>query len=81
MVWQDIAISIASWLAIAALVPSVVGPHKPALSSSLITAACVATFGISYFTLGLLASAASSALLFLLWTVLAWQKWRDGRVQ
>jgi len=76
MQWQDIAISIAQWVAIVAMLPSVFGKDKPALSSSLLTTACIALFFVSYLTLGLIVSAISSAFLLVTWSTLAYQQWR-----
>jgi len=76
MIWQDIVIAIASWAASAALLPSLLGQDKPALSSSMFTGCIVATFGVCYATLGLSSAAASAAVLSLLWFVLAFQQWR-----
>jgi predicted benzoate:H+ symporter BenE len=77
MVWQDIVIAVCSWAATLALLPSIWGSDKPALSSSLFTAAIVITFGICYFTLGLLSAAASAWVLAAAWLILAYQKWRQ----
>ncbi|MEK7093701.1 MAG: hypothetical protein AAB927_04450 [Patescibacteria group bacterium] len=81
MQWQDIAISIAQWAAVAALVPSIFSKDKPALSSSLLTCACVATFMVSYLTLGLIVSGISAASLLLAWVILAYQQWRIVRAR
>ncbi|MBV9159108.1 MAG: hypothetical protein JO019_00750 [Candidatus Kaiserbacteria bacterium] len=79
MHWQDIAISIAQWLSIIALFPTVAAKEKPALSSSILTTACIAVYSICYITLGLWISATSAALLALVWMLLGWQKWRQGK--
>lgn len=76
MQWQDIVISLCSWAATAALVPTIIGKDKPALSSCLLTAALVTTFGICYVTLDLYSAAASSWLLAGAWLTLAVQQWR-----
>lgn len=79
MHWQDIVIALCSWLASAALIPSLVSADKPALTSSLFTFAIVATYGVCYVSLGLWIAALSSALLSIVWLTLAYQKWRQGR--
>lgn len=61
----------------AALLPSLIGRDKPALSSSLMTGTLIAIFGYTYFTLGLYSSTVSSAVCALAWFVLAIQKWRQ----
>ena len=81
MQWQDIAISVAQWAAIIALLPSVFSKDKPALSSSLLTTACVAVFFVSYLTLGLVVSTISAAFLLAMWATLAYQQWRIVRAR
>jgi hypothetical protein len=76
MHWQDIAISIAQWVSIVALFPSVWSNDKPALTSSLLTAACIVVYAVAYLTLGLTVSTVSATLLLVMWLVLAYQKWR-----
>ena len=76
MQWQDIAISVAQWASVIALFPSVFSRDKPALSSSLLTTACISLFFVSYLTLGLVVSAISAAFLLVTWATLAYQQWR-----
>lgn len=76
MMWQDVVISICSWAGTIALLPSIFGKDKPALSSCVFTAVIVTTFGICYFTLGLFSAAASAWFLAAAWSVLAFQQWR-----
>ncbi len=77
MIWQDVVISIGSWVAIAALIPTLLAAHKPALWSSIITALTVGTFAVCYLTLSLWSAALSSAVLAIVWLILAIQKWRQ----
>ena len=77
MHWQDIVISLGQWLMTAALIPSLLGKDKPALSSSLMTGTLIAIFGYTYFTLGLYSATVSSSVCALAWFVLAVQKWRQ----
>ena len=81
MQWQDIAISVAQWVAIVAMLPSVFSKDKPALSSSLLTVGSVIVFFVSYLTLGLFVSALSAAVLLVTWLVLAYQQWRIVRAR
>jgi hypothetical protein len=75
MQWQDIVISICSWAGTIALLPSIFGRDKPALSSCIFTTIIVTTFGVCYFTLGLFSAAASAWVLAGAWLVLAVQQW------
>ncbi len=74
MVWQDVVISIGQWIFVVALLPSVFGKDKPALSTSLITGAVLAAFAVTFATLLFWNSAISAAILSLTWFVLAVQK-------
>ncbi|MFA7309614.1 MAG: hypothetical protein WC050_01780, partial [Candidatus Paceibacterota bacterium] len=65
MVWQDIVISIGGWAATFALVPTLIGRDKPAISSCFFTFTIVASFSICYATLGLWSSTVSSGVLAL----------------
>jgi len=74
MVWQDIVISIGSWLFIIALIPSIRGKEKPPVSTSILTGSVLAVFSLTYATLELWISVASTALLAGAWFILAVQK-------
>lgn len=76
MEWQDIVLSVGGYIFILALLPSILGDDKPALSSSLMTGSILGVFAAVYASLGLTSSAISTALLALAWLFLAWQKWR-----
>ena len=76
MVWQDIILSIGSWLFIIALIPSILGKNKPPISTSVLTGSVLAVFSLTYATLELWLSVASTALLSLAWFLLAVQKYR-----
>lgn len=80
MQWQDIVLSVGSWVFIAALIPTILGTEKPALSSSVLTGLVLAVFAGVYGSLGLWTSALSAAALSAGWWVLAWQKYRAGRM-
>lgn len=77
MQWQDILITIGSWIFAIALVPSILNrTSKPALSSSLITASILTIYVVVYASLRFWGSAASTALVAAAWWILAYQKWR-----
>lgn len=77
MIWQDAVFAVGSWLLSAALLPMVFGPHKPALSSSLFTAAILTVYALTWCSQSMYAAAASCGLTALLWYVLALQKVRQ----
>lgn len=77
MAWQDIILTVGNYIFAIALLPSVFGPDKPALSSSLMTGTVLAIFGVVYLSLGLVSSTFSVALTSVIWFVLAYQKWRS----
>lgn len=81
MPWQDIVISVGQWAMTAALVPSLIGPNKPAVSSSIMTGTLIAIFGITYASLDLWSATVSSGVCALAWFVLAWQGWRRKRAR
>lgn len=71
--WQDYVISICILVFIVALLPSVRGSDKPALSTSLITASVQLVLTLTYVTMELWYSVATGIVLFLLWSLLAGQ--------
>jgi heme O synthase-like polyprenyltransferase len=76
MIWQDIVLSIGQWIFVIALLPSVFGNDKPALSSSVLTGAVLAVFAFVYATLGLWSSVAAGSAISITWFILAWQQYR-----
>jgi hypothetical protein len=79
MLWQDLVLSAGSWLFIIALIPSILGKHKPPVSTSILTGSVLAAFSLTYATLELWLSVASTALLSLAWFILAAQKARKKK--
>ena len=79
MTWQDIVLSVGSWIFTVALIPSVVSKDKPALASSLMTGIVLAVYAIVYMTLALWTAAASTILVAGMWFTLAIQKYRADR--
>lgn len=76
MHWQDIVLTIGQIIFIIALVPSILSPDKPALQTSVVTAAVALSIAAVYVTLSIPFAAISAALNGVLWLVLAVQKWR-----
>jgi len=81
MEWQDIVLSVGSWIFTIALIPSVLSKDKPALSSSVMTASVLTIYVVVYITLSLSMSAASTALVAAMWYTLAIQKYVQGRTK
>lgn len=79
MYWQDIILTIGQYILVIALLPSVFGKDKPALSSSLLTGTIVVIFTGVYATLGLVSSAVASSAIALTWFILAWQQYRKNK--
>jgi len=76
MQWQDIVITVGSWIFAIALIPSIRGKNKPELSSSVMTGSLLTVYIFVFGSLELLGSAISSAVVALCWWILAYQKWR-----
>ncbi|MBI5456606.1 hypothetical protein HY969_02600 [Candidatus Kaiserbacteria bacterium] len=75
--WQDWIISVVQWGFILANVPTILDKHqKPALLTSIASAAGLYIFTATYITLGLWAAAASSFILATEWALLAYQRWQ-----
>ncbi|MBU6431112.1 MAG: hypothetical protein KGJ58_02055 [Patescibacteria group bacterium] len=75
MSWQDILLSIGQFVFAVALLPSVFGKDKPALSTSLTTGIVLMIFAFTYSTLKLWSGAAFAALVGAMWFVLVIQKY------
>lgn len=74
----DFIFTAGSLVFIAALLPSVFGPNKPALASSLLTGTVLLVFAVTYLTISLPFSAATTAITSSLWFVLAIQARRGS---
>ena len=76
MHWQDVVLTIGQLILIVALFPSILSKDKPALQTSMITAAVALSIAVVYVTLSIPFAAISAALNGAFWCVLAVQKWR-----
>lgn len=70
---QDWVLSVCQWVFIVALLPSIFGPRKPAMATSLITGGTLAAMAVTYATLELWIATASTAAVSVGWFVLAAQ--------
>lgn len=76
MVIQDFILTVGSIVLIAALIPSILSRHKPALTTSLMMSAVLFTFAGVYGSLELWLAMIATASQAALWLVLAFQKKR-----
>jgi hypothetical protein len=75
--WQDIVLALGSLVLAAALIPSIMSHHKPALWTSGSTGLVLAAFAVTYATLSLWYAAITTGLSALLWFVLGIQKFME----
>ncbi len=75
MHWQEVVLTIGQVIFIVALFPSILSKDKPALQTSMLTAAVAFSIAVVYVTLSVPFAAISAALNGMLWLVLAIQKW------
>lgn len=73
MSWQDVTISVGQFVFAVGLLPSIFGRFKPALVTSLTTAAGLTVFGFCFWTLGLYLSMAGVLTGAAGWWVLTYQ--------
>lgn len=78
---QDFILTVGSIILIAALIPSVISQHKPALATSLMMGVVLAAFAGVYGSLGLWLAMLATAGQASLWLVLAWQKLRQPKLK
>lgn len=74
MTWQDIVLSVGSWIFIIALLPSLFGKDKPPISTSLMTGGVLLVYNFVYVSLHLWLTLVSTGILTLAWLTLAVQK-------
>jgi hypothetical protein len=75
--WQDLVFTVGSLVFTVALWPSIRSKHKPALHTSVLTAFVLFLFAITYLSLSLYFSAATTLLTASAWAILAVQKFRQ----
>lgn len=74
MLWQDWVLTAGSALFAFALLPSVLGKDKPAVSTSFMTGTVLLIFAFVYWTLSLWISTITTVITAILWLTLAIQK-------
>jgi len=75
MHWQDWVITIGQIIFIVSLIPTLKGKDKPPVSTSVPTGIVLLVFGITQYSLGLVASTFTSAILGTLWIAVGVQKY------
>ena len=70
MKWQDWVLSVGNIIIAVALIPTILGPSKPAILTSILTATVLYSFGICFFTLKLKLSCVTVSIAATLWLVL-----------
>lgn len=81
MQWQDWVFTEGQVIFVIALIPTIKGKSKPALSTSLVTGAILITFALSYFSLRLWFSTIASMVTSGAWFLLAFQKYQQIKKQ
>ena len=76
MVWQDIVIAVCQLCFLPAMLPTLLGPDKPALSTSVLNALIVAVITVCFATLQLWFAVGTGTVTVLIWLTLAVQKYR-----
>lgn len=74
MAWQDIVLSVGSWIFIAAMLPMLFGKYKPPLSTSVPTGLVLVAYTFVYSSLHLRLSMVSTGIMAVAWLGLAAQK-------
>ena len=76
--WQDVILTAGSIVFLLALIPTIVGPSKPAASTSAITGSVLLLFALTYLTLGLYLSAVTTSLTGAAWLLVLAQTLRGN---
>jgi len=77
--WQDITISVSLLAFNIALIPSILGKHKPRFATSLMTALFVIPELVAFFSLALWYSFAMAFVNAVFWATLAVQRYAQTR--
>ena len=74
--WQDYIFTVGSWCFSIALIPTIIGKTKPAISSIFITAFILSLYAVTFWTMGLWKSAVSTVMVAMCWWILMIQEIR-----
>lgn len=73
MIWQDAVLGVGQFLFGAALIPSLLGPMKPAFLTSFATGVLLMVFAAAYWSMGLMLATCACLWCGALWLALAVQ--------
>ena len=80
--WQDLVLTTGSLVFLVALLPTVLGPSKPAPLTSLLTGGVLLIFAFTYATLDLSFATITTTATGLIWLFIFWQSLRSpGRAE
>jgi amino acid permease len=79
MRWQDWVLGTGAFLVLFSLLPTIRGPHKPALSTSMMTSVLGTIMTITLATLGLWLSAVANGAVSIAWMAIALSTVRQRR--
>lgn len=79
MLWQDLVLTCGQLIFALALIPSVIGKDKPAVSTSITTGIVLLIFAFVYVTLSLWFSAITTTFTGVVWSILAIQKIHENQ--
>jgi hypothetical protein len=79
MSWQDLVLTVGQFVFVLALLPSILGPDKPAVSTSLINGTVLVIFALVELTLNLVFTSILVGVTAAGWFLLAFQGIRRAR--
>ena len=77
MHWQQIILGLGQIVFVIALIPSLVSNQKPEIWTSIITGLVALSITITYFSMSLIFAAISASVNFIIWSILAIQRYRQ----
>lgn len=77
--WQDAVFTAGTIVFLLALIPTILGPSKPAASTSAMTGGVLLLFSLTYLTLDLYLSAVTTLLTATAWLIVLTQTLRGNR--
>jgi hypothetical protein len=72
--WQDYVFLTGQWIFIIALLPSIFSVHKPELLTSVMTGLVLLVYAVTFYSMGLVYGAISTAITAVCWLILAYQR-------
>ena len=69
MSWQDLVLAVGGFVIAAGIIPTIVGPVKPAITTSATIFVVLGVSTVAFASLGLWLTAAGAAIQFVLWGI------------